>query len=249
MLTVGITTFKERYEKFFIPLINCIREIDNEIEIIVAINGNNKETFDQEFRKKILYFLSEKNNVYPVFFPEFRGLSKLWNTILVHSTNDIVFMCNDDIYIQNNEIFKIIKDIVINYKFSSFKINTSWSHIVLDRNEVDMLGWFDERFLGIGDEDDDFEWRYEKNFGNRIKNVKIPGIINYQDREYIPSVSQETCDGKYSLFNRSFMLHHKYEINPAGQKKGICEQPLIEKLPNLKQYPYEYFFKVNKNSI
>ena len=38
-------------------------------------------------------------------------------------------------------------------------INQSWSHFMISREVIIRVGWFDERFPAIGNEDEDYESR------------------------------------------------------------------------------------------
>ena len=99
-LSIGITTFEARFEKYFVPLLNTLREFDQEAEIIVAVNGEHKKNFGESFRKVVLNLTASHKNVFPVVFPQFRGLAKLWNTIIIHSSCENILILNDDIMIE-----------------------------------------------------------------------------------------------------------------------------------------------------
>jgi hypothetical protein len=104
MLTIGITTFQHRFDKYFIPLLSEIKRQNNDIEVIVAINGEFGIEFNDEYRSKILSFMSKYKNAFPIIYPRFRGLSKLWNNIVINSTNEHILLLNDDVTIKNNFI-------------------------------------------------------------------------------------------------------------------------------------------------
>jgi hypothetical protein len=46
-ITIGITTFQHRFEKYFKPLIRQIRE-QSDVEIVVYINAQYGKEFDKE---------------------------------------------------------------------------------------------------------------------------------------------------------------------------------------------------------
>ena len=99
--SIGIVTYVKRYEKYFTKLIKQIKLLRPDVEIIVCVNGEHEQKFDQGYRSEILRFLSNYNNIYPSFYPNFRSLSKLWNCCLINSSNDNVLLLNDDISIIN----------------------------------------------------------------------------------------------------------------------------------------------------
>lgn len=253
MLTVGITTFKYRFSQYFVPLLNCIKDIGPDIEVVVAINGDHNEPLDENYRNAILTFIAGKKNVIPVMFPNFRGLAKLWNNILIHSTNDYIFLLNDDVSITSNTLFQNIVAILMRNHFHSFKINNSWSHVVLNKWEVDEVGYFDERLLGISEEDSDYEWRYISHYNRPFANFKISGIIKCDDLSYAPKNIKGSYLNKYSLFNYNFIRHEKYQFDEVqGRILGIWSQwseKFIPVLENLKQYPYENFYHQRKKEL
>ncbi len=250
-ISIGITTFEHRFDKYFIPLLSKIREYDNDTEIIVAVNGEHNRDFGEDYRKRILEFLSTQRNVYPVFSPRFRGLSKLWNTIIIHATYDHILILNDDIMMtKRNAIKKIQKNIQCN-DGKSFVINKSWSHFVVSRIEIDELGYFDERLLGIGEEDDDFTWRYINKYNRPVSNFQTSGIVNYAEETvhtHKPINIKCHSGTKYSQFNRQFMFKQKYKSDTNGIK-GMFEHSVIMNDKGPDQYLNERFYRRHKDEL
>lgn len=250
-ISIGITTFANRFETYFKPLLKKIRDYDADTEIIVAINGEHNVEFDEHYRSRILQFLAEQKNVYPVMFPRFRGLSKLWNTIIIHATHDAILMLNDDIMITNGNFIEIVKKNLSRNGGKSFVINESWSHYVVNRKEIDKLGYFDERLLGIGEEDGDLTWRYIHEFGHPIPSYSMKCFENFAEetvRTYQPTNIKCHSGTKYSKFNREFIKGRKYREDPAGHK-GMFEMPVSMADPEPVQYPTERFYRENKDKL
>ncbi len=132
-ISIGITTFEERFERHFIPLLRRIRSYGVQNEIIVAINGEHERAFGEDYRQRILTFIAGCQNVYPVVFPRFRGLSKLWNSVIIHATQDYVLMLNDDIMITKPTFLEDIASAIRRNQGRTFLINSSWSHFVMNR--------------------------------------------------------------------------------------------------------------------
>jgi glycosyltransferase involved in cell wall biosynthesis len=248
--SIGITTFEHRFEQYFIPLLNRIREYDRETEVIVAVNGEHKMKFSEEYRSRILAFTAQQPNVFPVLFPTFRGLSKLWNTIIIHSSNDYILLLNDDTMIEDARFLLEIAPAIAKSEGLSFVINRSWSHCVVNRREIDELGYFDERLLGIGEEDGDMIWRYLRAYGRPLKSFQLSGIVNFAEKtkNYIPTNIHCRPGMKYSQFNREFIFKEKYQKDPAGIK-GMFDEPVSLKEPVKEQYPYERFFRARREEL
>lgn len=249
-LSIGITTFEHRFDRYFAPLLHRIREYA-ENEIVVAVNGEHERAFGEEYRRRLLEGIAGYRNTYPVVFPRFRGLSKLWNSIIVHATGDHILMLNDDVMIEKPGFMREVCAALRRNGGRTFLINRSWSHFVVSRAEIDELGYFDERLLGIGEEDGDMTWRYIRRYGEGIRSVRLKGFVNYAEdtvRTYQP-VNVRTHSGtKYSLFNRKFMFEEKYVPSPDGIR-GMFDEPVVQKDPGKEQYPYERFYRERKKEL
>jgi hypothetical protein len=249
-ITIGITTFEARFERYFVPLLDRIREYTDN-EIVIAVNGENNRAFGEEYRSNLLKFLSGHENAFPVFFPRFRGLSKLWNSITIHATHDHILMLNDDIMIDDSGFMDDIANILNRNDGKSFLINRSWSHFLISREELDTLGYFDERLLGIGEEDGDMSWRYIRQYGKPISTFKVRGFQNFAEEtvmSYKPVNVQTHSGTKYSLFNRKFIHEEKYVPVQEGIQ-GMFDTPVVMKDPGEKQYPYEHFYRVRRGEL
>lgn len=249
-VTIGITTFEARFDRYFVPLLKRVREYSDN-EIVVAVNGENNRAFGEEYRRNFLKYIAEYENVYPIFFPRFRGLSKLWNTIAIHASHDHILMLNDDIMIENSRFMNDVCYSLSQNKGKSFLINRSWSHYLINRDELDTLGYFDERLLGIGEEDGDMTWRYIKQYGEAIPSFKIKGFQNYAEetvRSYKPVNVQTHSGTKYSLFNRKFIHEEKYSPTAEGIR-GMFDTPVEINDPGEKQYPYERFYWLRRGEL
>jgi hypothetical protein len=249
-MSIGITTFEHRFDKYFIPLLSKIQEYDATQEVIVAINGEHNSNFDEQYRERILAFIASQKGVFPIFFPRFRSLTKLWNTIVIHATHDYILMLNDDVMITNPHFIRDLQAAIRKNQGRSLLINNSWSHFVISRQEIDELGYFDERLLGIGEEDGDTTWRYIQRYGRPVANVKMKGFINYSEdtNDYRPGNIKNREGMKYSLFNRQFMFSTKYAVDPKGIQ-GMFDAPVGMKDEGKEQYPYERFYRDNRDAL
>lgn len=250
-ISIGITTFEARFSTYFVSILDQVKKFEENSEIIIAVNGEHNREFGEDYRKDILHYISQYSGVYPIVFPRFRGLSKLWNSIIIHATNDYILMLNDDLSITNQHFLEDIARALDHNGGRTFLINNSWSHFVINRNEIDELGYFDERLLGIGEEDGDMIWRYIDTYGIEVPSYKIRGIVNHAEatvRTYKPHNIRTHSGTKYSLFNREFMFNEKYAFDERGIK-GIFGYPVRVKDPCFTQYPNERFYRKNKKLL
>lgn len=247
--SIGIVTYVKRYEKYFIPLIKQIKYFRPDIEVIVQVNGEHKQDFNPQYRSEILRFCSNYDNIFPSVHPNFRSLSKLWNSCLINSSNNIMLLLNDDITISSHLFFDNLEKIILSDDIDCFKINSSWSHVVLNRKQVNEIGWFDERFLGVGEEDSDFEWRWQNSTKKPFMKLNVPYIINHvEHQECLTNI--KIVNNKYSAFNHNFAFTEKYTIdNDKGKNYGMAQRNLvcISETPTL--YPVEKFYWDNKDRL
>lgn len=248
--SVVITTFDKRFDAFFKPLLLAIKELRPNLEVIVMVNGPAKADFDPLFRSSVLEFMSNTLFVYPTIFPNFQSLAKLWNRGVLTSSNDRVLILNDDLGINpniENPFFDQFDAVLSSVMSKTFTINGSFSHFVVSKDELTKVGFFDERLLGLGEEDGDFYWRYHETFGVEIPSYEIGNIDN---------VHSDITDGGYTKgirtaakFNRDFMKTQKYQDIWFGGYKGMFDKRVKKILPDEKQYPYETFYQENKHLL
>ncbi|MEJ5961291.1 glycosyltransferase family 2 protein [Pedobacter immunditicola] len=155
--TIGITTYLDRYETLFKPFLLQLLKIFPETEIVVTVNGHYNRDSQLLYLEHIRSFLKQFPNVKVITFVEAQGLSKLWNLIIVNSSNERFLILNDDLEI--SPLFR--KDLeqsgILSERIAL--LNQSWSHFMISREIVNLVGWFDERFPAIGNEDEDYESR------------------------------------------------------------------------------------------
>jgi glycosyltransferase involved in cell wall biosynthesis len=247
--SIGITTFSNRLDHV-VKLTNQIR-LYTDADILISVNGNYNEDFNNDYREDVLRLCLKHKNTYPIFFPEQRGLSKLWNTLIIHSKTDWVLILNDDLEITSEAFFTTLEQNLINQHDDICRINGTFSHFAINKNIIIDLGWFDERLLGFGEEDGDIIYRYVEKYNKNVTEWSIGNIISIgswiRDENIRPGVS------KYSAFNREFMFGSdasKYiPSNTDEGIEGMFGSKHIQNNSNDCQYPYEPFFKLNKNKL
>ena len=247
--SVVITTFDKRFEAFLVPLVAQIRAQRPNLEIVVMINGPGKGVFDESYRANILSYLAKYPEVFPTMFPSFQSLAKLWNRGALTASHDRALILNDDLELRSENgvcFFDHLEDALASQQ-GTFKINGSFSHFILDKRELIEVGFFDERLLGLGEEDGDFFWRFYKKYKKEIPSVDVGLIDNVQsdlaDEGYTKGIRTA------SKFNRDFIQEKKYKTTLLGGYRGMFDKKVNQILEDEKQYPYELFYLENKQKL
>lgn len=247
--SIGIVTYINRYNIFFKPLIKNLVSIFPDTEFIIAINGYYDQEKQKKYLKEIIHYLKKFKNVKLLTFEEPQSLSKLWNLLIINSSNEKVFILNDDIGISQSFRRHIEKSNIL--KSDVGIINTSWSHFIISKKIVDKIGWFDERFPGVGNEDQDYECRLV--FNNiALDNFNIGGLKNivFLTKDFSYGKDTEVVEKKYVKANKIF-FDTKWELSDA-ERPGFKYVRLVEKFVRLKpdmETPdfYPQFFSRIKN--
>ncbi|MBN2350334.1 MAG: hypothetical protein JXJ22_15960 [Bacteroidales bacterium] len=217
--TIGVTTFLDRYDLYFKKLLKKLVWLFPDNEIIVAINGHYKTAEQQIYLREISRYCAQFNNVKTVSFLQPQGLSKLWNQIILNSSNTSSIIINDDIRVLPLFRKEIQHSGILSKKFCLMK--GSFSHFLISKEVIKKVGWFDERFLEIGGEDDDFHVRAEMT-GVRQDRIPIYSIKNYGHKLKINSYGKRVDDQQkfYSNYNSEF-LYKKWRIENAAFKNSF----------------------------
>lgn len=247
--SVVITTFDKRFDAYLVPLLAQIKVQRPDIEVIVVINGPAKGAFDEVYRSSILTYLSRFPKVFPTTFPRFQSLAKLWNRGALTASHDRALILNDDLELKSENgvcFFDYLEAAMLTHT-GTFKINGSFSHFIADKRELIEVGFFDERLLGLGEEDGDFYWRFYKKYKKEIPSADM-GLID--------NVQSDLADDGYtkgirtaSKFNREFIQNQKYKTTLLGGYRGMFDKKVNQILEDEKQYPYESFYLDNKDKL
>lgn len=245
-LTFVITTFKER-SIIVKQLVKDIKSFHkNKYDIILLINSNNEEELNENYRKEMLQFSSEYENIYVFTLPEFKSLAKMWNTGVIFSRTEYNLILNDDIEYKNPDLVDKIFNHINSTNSQFFTINFSFSHFVITKTILHKLGYFDERFISFGEEDGDMVHRYIEMFNSKIENININNLIN-SNRHELSSSNLDTHVNNKPTVNRKIA-----EMKFLPDKNGIfgmSPKPLKKVWSDYQQYPYEMFFIKNKHNI
>jgi len=202
--SIGVVTYVSRYKEYFIPLIKQLISVFPDKEIICAINGHPDTSLQAEYLKNVIAFLSQFPNVKYITYEAHQSLSKCFNRLILMSFSPAILILNDDIKV--NLLFRKDFEKVFAKNKDFFVINNSWSHLLISKNIIKEIGWFEERLLGTGNEDGDYVARMVKK-GRKINKVSCRGIINYVAEQKNPGWKDisDISHGKYSNINKKFM--------------------------------------------
>lgn len=201
--SIGIVTYVDRYESFFQPLTTNLVTIFPDTEIVIAINGYYLKDIQLRYLKDIELFTKKFKNVKIIPFVEPQSLSKLWNLLIINSSSDKIIILNDDIKISPTFRRNIERSGIFEQEIGL--INKSWSHFLISKNIVRKIGWFDQRFPGMGNEDEDYECRLV--FNNiELKTYSVFGINNivFVSNNFCYGEDVETINVKYMKQNKTF---------------------------------------------
>ena len=239
MMDIVITTFSKRFELLKSLIIGLRGQCEN--NIIITVNGEQNGNFNDEYRSNLLKLSSEITNVYPIFFLETRGLSKLWNTGVIHSCSENVIVLNDDVIVHGNFINECESFITSTEYNGLCMINGGFSYYIINKQTLDELNYFDERFIGFGWEDGDFAQRFILKTGVKSSVLQTSQIYNTSSDEIHENIP--TTWGKYSIYNRDF----------ARAKFDNFDQHYFNwgsfNFETQNQYPYETHFRLEKHKL
>lgn len=245
-VSILIVTFKERF-LYVKDLIQKIRAASGDnFDIVLAVNGNNEEMVDEQYRTNILELCKSTPRCYPIICPEFKSLPKLWNTLVLFSRTEYNFIICDDVEYSNPQALSMIKNYISNSKEQFFTINGGFSFFVITKTMLHRLNYFDERLCGYGEEDGDIMHAFILKERKPLPALTIPHIYN-KALYNIKNEHIETHVDNKPKFNREF-TKIKYEENPNGIC-GMNPTPISWRIKNKQQYPYEMFVKHNKHNI
>ena len=222
--SIIIVTFESRFFEYALPLIKNLRD-DTDIPIFVLINGNyskaNKNSKLQIFLKE----LSDFDNIYPIAFASFRGCAELWNTGIVNSDSEYYLILNDDVTVYPNSIItrlNMLGDLVI--KHGLVTINHSFSYFCISRKCIDEVGFFDEHFIGMGEEDRDYAYRFESVYARKHGNLSTASFVHFGDESADKSI-KKIPNNKRSIFNLEY-YQKIYTLDLSGKIQGVYEKPM-----------------------
>ena len=246
-LSIIITTFEPRFFEYTIPLIAALRTEIN-LPIFVIINGSYTKKKNNYKLQKFINELGKFSNIYPTTFSNFHGCAELWNSGIVNADTEYFLILNDDIYIYPKLIknkLALIRELIIQNGLVTF--NRSFSHFGISSKCIEEVGFFDEHFIGIGEEDRDYFYRYESRYLTKPYNFSTDIFYNFGDESSDNEVTKNPM-GKYSLFN-TIIQQEFYSNIPEGTIQGRYEFPVKRINKFLNPRPLWKFRRINYSRL
>jgi len=213
--TICIVTYCKRFRNNLKPLVKALKKTHPNTEIIIGVNGYHNQQKQQRYIRRFDRFISQYQNIRWFSYVTGQSISKMWNNCILKASNNMLLVLNDDVLI-TPDFQKEIDQVELDHQ--SIKIlNKSWSHFFLSKNIIQKVGWFDERFLGVGNEDCDYEFRAQME-GIETKSIQIDSIVNLvvKTRDFSFSKNEKVINEKYSHGNWEF-FQSKWSVSKEIQ--------------------------------
>lgn len=236
---IVLTTFSDRFYSHALPTLNKLEEANLNREVFLVVNGDQGSRFDPVVRQAFLQKALEIMPVSPVCFGVGRGMAEMWNVGARLSSAEKVIFLNEDLMIDPSRAVEAIE--AIESELDSFGLvilNDSFGHFGVTREALRTTGWFDERFLGFGEEDGDFIWRFLQHYPNGLSRLRHPGINNLSSSKGYERLDSSQVN-KYSEFNYQF-LRAKYSF-VEGPPEGSFGSRAIPAFPEPNRFPEDSF--------
>jgi hypothetical protein len=225
-ITIGVTTYKDRFEGCLRPLLPILSALFPGEQLIVIANGHYLEEEQHRYVERFSRFCASVGGIEAESYIEPKGLSYLWNRIIVRAQYPKVLILNDDIMLKPG--FRRVVKRLLAGSDPVVTINSSWSHFLITREAFEKVGLFDEGFREIGGEDDDYLARMALE-GIRAGNIRSTAISGRSKRRmsirglnsYGRDMSKES--GGYSTLNTNYLVS-KWETSDSWFK-GAVEVP------------------------
>lgn len=223
--SIGIVTYINRYEEFFVPLVKQLERVFPDVEKNYVLNGFYDQGRQQKYLAGAKKFLAGTSASSVIAYDEHQSLAKCWNRLVINSQADRILIMNDDVRI--SRLFRWMLEPQVG-RFDTAVINGSWSHFVITKDVIRKIGWFDERLAGVGFEDADYGLRLALAAGQSqmprsyLHSLFCLGIKNIVVRDADPGWKKISgvSSGKYAKINRA-VLHQKWQFTEKPRQGAL----------------------------
>jgi hypothetical protein len=235
-VTIAITTFEARYERYFRPLYRSLRRSFPEVPILVAVNGHADPASHGRYLERLCRELAAGEPPHRRFLLHERvvGLCQMWNELLQASPTATTLVLNDDLRL--DPWLRRWAEAMAWGSVELSLLNNTWSHFAIGRRCWERIGAFDESFSGIGFEDMDYTARASL-AGVVIGGVACPYLHHANDQPATTSFDGQSGRvwGKYTSANQE-RFFRKWEPCPAPE--GVYIRQLGQHVRSLAPLPH-----------
>ncbi len=220
-LTIIVSTYHERFDTCLKRIVKQLAILFHGTRIIVVANGCKDGVKQAEYLSRLETYLAELPCAKLIKHNEPVGLSQMWNEAIEQSNTHNLLILNDDLVLEDG-FEKEVKSMLNQAPLQI--INRSWSHFMISKSTIEQVGWFDERFKGIGNED----WDYEARLALAELEMRYADAVHVlnevlKPKDYSYGADMEVANQKYSQMNLDF-FQEKWERSDH-QKEGFVFVP------------------------
>jgi hypothetical protein len=233
--SIGVVTYLGRFKTYFQPLIKRLAFLFPDYDITVFINGHHDIVKQTAYLRNVTAFLSAYPRVRYLINVEHQPLARGWNWLILLSSRPWVLILNDDVYCDLEFRYHMEK---LTDLPAIFTINVSFSHFVINKEVISRVGWFDERFLGVGWEDADMICRLAYH-GIPLEHIMLPGLRNYIAEQKDAGWEKESgmTNNKYAsvnldVFKKKWWHSHWGPVPTEGSFKLLYRDVECRVAPN-----------------
>lgn len=144
----------DKVEKFIKSLHKTTCERNNKPYVLLINDSPESENETYELRSIVGGVVPDFQVIYS---PLKKGLAALWNDCVLYAPTDWVLICNDDIVFKQDWLEYLERQIATD-QFDQIMI-AHYGGMCIHKRMFLKLGWFEERFMGGGFEDNDWALR------------------------------------------------------------------------------------------
>lgn len=232
-MAIVIVTYQDRQEEYCQRLVEQLRSGGVEAPIVVVVNGLLGRRYDSQLRQKFLLSMARFSDVSVTMSRTMMPLARAWNIGIQMADEPVCVVLNDDLWIRGSGVAEDLRNLVGCALDEGLAIgNNSFSHFAISYECLLNVGFFDERYLGVGEEDGDYIWRFIESTGHAPARVPLRAFVNVEDPSHGDYV---TGRGKYTLAC-SVYSRMKFQPHTDGIQ-GSFDQPRKRFVDEVEAHP------------
>lgn len=232
--SINVVTYVKRFESYFKPLVKSLEKYFPNVEKNYVLNGFYDPGVQQEYLKNAKGFLRTTSASNVIAYNESQPLARCFNQLILHSTGKKILILNDDLLIRF--LFRPFFELQM-WLFATGVVNNTWSISWLSKDIVRRVGWFDERFPAIGQEDADYGLRIALERGQKEmqvmhqRNIYCFGITNVVAGNTDPGWKKDSViiGSGYAQSNKDY-FEKKWETSKEPLEGGVSLQGVYHRI-------------------